>query len=331
MSILFGLGLAILLFILWLRHGVIMPGRSWEGEVDASATREAADLSVRLHQHVEHLASTIGPRHVWNGDTLERTASYIEHQFQSAGFEVRSLPFKIESGRVEVRNLEVELPGRGASDEVVVVGAHYDTVPGSPGADDNASGIAALLEIAKSLRSESLRRSLRLVAFVNEEEPYAETDGMGSIVYARALREQGVAVHCMLALESIGYYRDEPGSQVYPWPLHLVCPSTANFLAFVGNVRSRTLLRATIASFRMHAKLPSEGVSIPERWAPDISRSDHAAFWRMGYAAIMVTDTVPFRNPHYHTPDDKTATLNFQGFGFAVQGLIATIKDLANQ
>jgi hypothetical protein len=152
---------------------------------------------------------------------------------------------------------------------------------------------------------------------------------MGSMQYARAAKARGDRITAMLSLESIGFYRDEPGSQYYPPPLRWFYPDRGDFLGFVGNVESRSLLRAATRSFRRHARLPSEGLSIPEALAPDIARSDHASFWHYGYRAIMVTDTVPFRNPNYHTEDDRSDSLDFERFALAVQGLAAMAMDLA--
>jgi Zn-dependent M28 family amino/carboxypeptidase len=167
------------------------------------------------------------------------------------------------------------------------------------------------------------------VAFVNEEEPSATIYTMGSMVYARRARAKQECIVAMLSLESIGYYNDSPNSQHYPKPFNWFYPNTGNFLAFVGNLASRSLVRRTITSFRQRAQFPSEGVAAPETYAPDISRSDHSSFWQHGYAAIMVTGTAPFRNPHYHQHSDTPGTLRFDALARVVSGMSAVIIDLA--
>jgi Zn-dependent M28 family amino/carboxypeptidase len=200
-------------------------------------------------------------------------------------------------------------------------------VPGSPAANDNASGVAAILCLARSLAGLAGDRSLRLVAFVNEEAPYARTQQMGSWVYARRCRERGEQVTAMLSLETIGYYDDTPDSQKYPRPLHLLYPSTGNFIAFVGNTRSARLVRRVVGSFRRSEPFPAEGTVVPDAFR-DISRSDHWSFWQEGYPALMVTDTAPFRYPYYHTPDDTPEKIDFERLARVVRGLQQVIAEL---
>ena len=153
---------------------------------------------------------------------------------------------------------------RGTSDEIVILGAHYDTVDESPGADDNASGVAALLALARTFAHTTPRRTIRFVAFANEEPPYFMTEWMGSYQYAQRCHQRGEKVVAMLSLESLGYFRDEAGSQQYPASLEHVYPTTANFIAFASNLGSRGLLRDCIDVFRAHATIPSEGGALPE-------------------------------------------------------------------
>ncbi len=211
------------------------------------------------------------------------------------------------------------------------MGAHYDTVLDSPGADDNASGVAALLAIARELasRPQPPARTVRLVAFANEEPPHFQTPRMGSLVYARRARERGDRIVAMLSLESIGYYSDAPGSQRYPlFLLGWIYPSRGDFLAFVGDVGARALVRRAIASFRRHAALPSEGAAVPG-FVPGVLWSDHWSFREAGYPAIMVTGTAPFRNPHYHEPSDRPETLDYDRLARATAGLARVIDALA--
>ncbi|WP_163559963.1 M20/M25/M40 family metallo-hydrolase [Halomonas sp. NO4] len=306
---------------------VHMPGSSYRDTPPPLDARGEA-LRARLQGHVRTLAETIGERHVGRPEALRAAADYIERAFRDAGFEPRRLP--VPTGDRTFHNLEVRLPGRGATNESLVVGAHYDTVRGSPGADDNASGVAVLLELAQLLREAELERELRLVAFVNEEAPHFGSEAMGSLAYAREARARGDAIVGMLSLEMLGYYRDAPGSQAYPPLLDLVYPERGDFIAFVGNLRSRRLVRQVTGAFRKRAELPSEGLAAPELLR-DILRSDHWAFWEMGYLAMMLTDTANFRNPYYHGPSDTWNTLDYPNMALLTEALAETLEQLARR
>jgi Zn-dependent M28 family amino/carboxypeptidase len=280
-----------------------MPGTSYQGALDF--TPEETELAARLRAHVEALAAE--QRNV----DLERPARYIEAQLTGS----RSQEF--QSGGRRVRNIET---GSGA----IVVGAHYDTVPGSPGADDNASGVAVLLELAR------MGLPARFVAFANEEMPYFQSHEMGSHAWAARARRGGEKISAMLSLEMLGYYRNVPRSQAYPPPLGWFYPDRANFIAFVGDMGSRTLVRRAIASFRTHARFPSEGVAAPAG-IPGVTWSDHWSFRRHGYPAIMVTDTAFYRYAHYHLPSDTPEKLDYMRMARVTLGLAAVIKELANE
>jgi Peptidase family M28 len=271
-------------------------------------TAPERDLRGRLHAHVERLAAGGASRCLAEPAALERAALYVEEQLGAAGDAVARQPFTVH-GR-EVRNLEVERRGAGRPQEIVVLGAHYDAVAGAPGADDNASGVAALLEIARLLAGRTHPRTLRLVAFVNEEPPFFQTGDMGSLRYARRCRERGENVVAMLALESIGFYSDRPGSQDYPAGLGLLYPSTGNFLGVVGDLGARGLVDTVSAALRRHAAVPTVAAALPGL-LPGVGWSDHWSFGQAGYRAVMLTDTAPFRNPHYHQPTDTPDTLDY--------------------
>jgi Zn-dependent M28 family amino/carboxypeptidase len=222
----------------------------------------------------------------------------------------------------------VELRGTRLPEEVVVIGAHYDTVPGSPGANDNGTGVAALLALARAFPpGTALARTLRLVAFVNEEAPFAHTPDMGSFVYARACRERGDQIVAMLSLETMGCFSDEEGSQRYPTSLRRLYPRTGSFIAFVGDAASKPLVQRVVGSFRSHARFPSEGAALP-RIVRDAGRSDHWSFWQHGYRALMVTDTANFRYRHYHTAEDLPAEVDHARLARVVSGLGAVVRDL---
>jgi hypothetical protein len=291
-------------------------------------TPEQEEVRVRLRAHVEHLASTIGKRSVFQPAAVERAAVYVEEQLRALGDAVAGQPFIALDN--DVRNVEAERRGSERPQEIVVVGAHYDTVPGSPGADDNASGVAALLEIARLLRGRALPRTVRLVAFVNEEPPFFQTEGMGSLRYARRCRERAENVVAMLSLETIGYYSDAPHSQSYPAGLGLAYPGTGNFIGIVGDLHSRALVRAVAGGFRRHSPVPCVSAALPG-FIPGVGWSDQWAFWQAGYRAVMVTDTAPFRHPAYHTADDTPEKLDYDRTARVVAGLAEVVSDLAGR
>jgi Zn-dependent M28 family amino/carboxypeptidase len=310
--------------LLGIRYVTGMPGRTHRGFLPLQP--EARRVRDRLEQHVRVLADEIGERHVWRVDALNRAAGYIEASLSAAGFAVRSQEFVVDT--TPVRNIEVELVGHGWPRQVVVVGAHYDSVVDCPGANDNGSGIAALLELARAWVSREPARTLRFVAFVNEEPPFCFTRGMGSWVYARRCRERREHVVGMLSLETIGCYLDHRGSQRYPFPFGLLYPRTGDFIGFVANLSSRRLVRQCVGAFRRSTAFPSQGAAAPG-YLPGIFWSDHWSFWREGYRAVMVTDTAPFRYVHYHTSTDTSDRIDYDRMACVVLGLDSVIGALA--
>ncbi len=304
-----------------------MPGESYRGDLPPLTEAEAA-LRDALRRDVEALALTIGERHTDRPDALDAAARYIERELVAAGHAVKRQEFAA-SGRTCV-NLSAEVAGGVAAGEIVVVGAHYDSVWECPAANDNGSGVAAGLALARAFAGRAPQRTVRFVFFPNEEPPHFMTDEMGSVVYARQCRRQGEDVVAMLSLETLGYYSDEKGSQQYPPPFGLLYPSTGNFIGFVGNVSSRKLVRRAIGSFRRHARFPSEGGALPS-FVPGVGWSDHWAFWKQGYPALMITDTAPFRYPHYHLPTDTPDKLDFDRMARVVAGLERVVEDLAGK
>ncbi len=304
-----------------------MPGTSYR-DTPPPLTAEEEALRDRLQHHVQVLAGEIGERHYWAPEALRAAADYIEQTFEAAGHEVfrQGVPTR---ERV-FHNVEVRIPGDHPQREVLVVGAHYDTVVGSPGADDNASGVAVLLELARLLRDSRPERELRLVAFVNEEAPFFGTEEMGSLQYAHRAHANQEPIVGMISLEMLGYYTDASGSQQHPPVLDLFYPDTGDFLAFVGNLDSRALVRETIGTFRATAKVPSQGLAAPE-FLEAIRRSDHWAFWEMGYPALMLTDTANFRNPHYHQPSDTPDTLDYDTMTRVTTALARTLQSMAQR
>lgn len=303
-----------------------MPGKSYQGQLPPLTPVEL-EISRNLQRHVQYLAGSIGQRNIWNPPSMATAARYIEKNFALAGYPVQRQ--KHVTYQQETYNLEAELPGHAEpGGGIMVIGAHYDSVLGSPGANDNASGVAALLELARLLRQAHLRHTVRFVAFTNEEAPFYFSDEMGSRLYAKRSRERKEKIRAMISLETVGSYSDQPGSQQYPFPFRYFYPDAANFVAFVGNTDSRGLVRQSIAAFRRNAGLPSEGLA-----APGIIRgvgwSDHWSFWKSGYQAIMVTDTAFFRYAHYHTEEDTPDRLDYRRMALLVQGLKEVVAELA--
>ncbi|HEX2853468.1 MAG TPA: M20/M25/M40 family metallo-hydrolase [Opitutaceae bacterium] len=278
-----------------------------------------------LRADVTMLAETIGPRSVFQSDSLKRSADYIVSRFEAMGWTVKRLGFP--AGGITCENIEVERRGSKKPDEILVIGAHYDSVPSSPGADDNASGVAALLALAESLEKFSPSRTLRLVAFPNEEPIYFQTALMGSRVYARAPKERGDRIVAMVSVESVGYFSDERKSQRYPSVLRWFYPSQGNFVAVVSNRDSKALVKRVAKAFTSGGTLPVVQAALPAG-LPGVGWSDHWAFWQEGYPAVMITDTATFRNPHYHRASDLPATLDYVRLNSVVRGLRATVDAL---
>lgn len=319
-----GLALAILLGSAYYVM-LSMPGHSYVGTLSPLS---ADELTVRDHltQHVQALAEKIGERHIWRPAALAQAVHYIEATWHGQGYMVVRQPFVVEGQTVY--NLAVELPGSARQDAIVLIGAHYDTVRGSPGANDNATGIAAVLELARLLVGQQLPCTVRFVAFVNEEVPFFQHDTMGSWLYARRARAQGEQIVAMISVETIGYYSDAVDSQHYPFPFGLFYPRTGNFIGFVGNIASRPLVHRSLAAFRQHTAFPSAGVAAPG-WMTGIGWSDHWAFWQESYPAVMVTDTALFRYAPYHSRADTPDQVNYDRMARVVAGLAHVVSALA--
>lgn len=280
----------------------------------------------RVRTHVKTLAGDIGERNMFHPQALRRAAAYIERTWQAQGYTVARQEYQARGETIA--NLEVSRAGTDPSAGVVVIGAHYDSVVGSPGANDNGTGVAALLEIARHLVARQPCRTVHLVAFVNEEPPFFKTASMGSRVYAKMARARGDDIHAMLCLETIGYYSDAPGSQHYPPLFNLFYPERGNFIGFVSDFRSRPLLKQAVAAFRGASDFPLEYVSTFS-FIPGVDWSDHWSFWREGIPAVMVTDTAPYRYPYYHTSLDTVDKVSYPQLARVTEGLLAVVAALA--
>ena len=304
---------------------ICMPGRSVRGTL-APLTPHEAEVRDAVKRDVQTLAGDIGERNMQYVEAYRRASDFMEAQLGDAGYSVRRETFQI--GRVELRNVIAEIKGGAKAAEIVVIGAHYDSVMGTPGANDNGSGAAALLSLARAFAGAKPERTLRFVAFANEEPPYFQTDEMGSEVYAKSCRAKHENVVAMISLETMGYFSDAPKSQQYPFPFSLLYPSTGNFIGFVGNVGSRKLVKQSIKAFRASATVPSEGAAVPDS-IQGIGWSDQWSFWRIHTPALMVTDTAPFRYPHYHEPTDTPDKIDYDRLARVVVGLESVVRDLA--
>lgn len=271
----------------------------------------------------------VGERNVFAPESLAAAADLLDRELTAAGYRVERQRYEVDAVGMSAENLIAEIRGSARPERIVVIGAHYDSVDGSPGADDNATGVAALLELARRFAKEKPEKTLRFVAFVNEEPPLFQTRDMGSWQYAKRCDERGETIAGMICLESLGYYDDTPGSQQYPPPMAPLYPNTANFIGFVGNLRSRALVTKTVRAFRRTTSFPAESAVLPEIIS-EVGWSDQWAFWQFEWPALMVTDTAPFRNPHYHTPFDRPETIDYERFARVVEGLAGVVRELVS-
>jgi Zn-dependent M28 family amino/carboxypeptidase len=308
--------------LLWMTS---VPGKSHAGPLP-HLTPEQVRLSARLRADVAAIASV--PHNVAHPAALENSATYIEASLRNSGYQVRRQPFR--AGEARVRNIEAVIDSARPDAATLVVGAHYDSYGDAPGANDNGTGSAAILELAKSLaglRGRATKR-IRLVLFVNEEPPWFKTESMGSLVYARQLKRSGERVDGMMSLETLGFYSDAANSQHYPAPFGMLYPSRGDFVAFVGTTTSRAWVRKSVGAFRGAARFPSVGGTAPG-FVQGMDWSDHWAFEQAGIPALMVTDTAPFRYPHYHSPADRPEAVDYDRLARVVSGLALTIRALA--
>ncbi len=314
--------LASLLAAVW--YAIVFPRQPVRGPLPPLTSEETL-LTGQLMAHVAAVASR--PHSVVHYENLEAAARYIEASLRTMGYE--PLPQVFECDGRNVRNIEVVIePDARPADETYVIGAHYDSIDDSPGANDNGSAVAALVEVARLLKDFKPSRSrLRLVFFVNEEAPYGKTWSMGSWRHAGRLREAGERVAGMIALETLGYFSDKPGSQAFPPPFGLVFSDVGNFVAFVGLPGSRAFLRRSLRAFRKTTQFPSIGGNAPG-FIPGIDLSDHWAYHRCGFPAMMITDTAPFRNPHYHQPTDLPSTVDYPSLARITKGIERMLRDV---
>jgi Zn-dependent M28 family amino/carboxypeptidase len=286
-------------------------------------------LAERLRTHVDRLAGLIGPRHLGKPVALEAAATYIEREFQASGDTVERQWYEAQNQRT--CNLVVERTGTKRRDEIVILGAHYDTVWTTPGADDNASAVAVLIEAARLLRGTNFRRTVRFVAFTCEEPPHFNLGTMGSQVYARSCRERNERIVGMLCLEMVGYFTTADNSQALPPAiprrLRWLFPRRGDFLTAAGNLRSWRLAWSFRRGFKRAVRFPLFSIVFPEA-VREIRLSDNSSFWDQGYPALMLTDTSFLRNPHYHQPTDTPETLAYEPMAQVTLGVAGAVRRL---
>ena len=302
-----------------------VPGTPHKGSLPA-LTADERTLAANLKTHI----AAIGARehNIDHYDELEKAARYIERVL--AGYGYQPVPQQFPVRGKDVRNIEATIEAAKPDAETIVVGAHYDSAIGTPGANDNSTGTAAVLELTRllsPLAGKSGKR-IRLVLFVNEELPYFGTDDMGSLQYAKKLAERSERVTAMYSLETLGYYSDAAGSQRYPAPFGLVLPDRGDFISFVGMLGSRPLLQDAMRSFRSHTPFPTIG-GVSPGFIPGIAWSDHWAFAQHGFQALMITDTALFRYPHYHKPTDTPDKIDNERLARVVKGIERVVRDQA--
>ena len=279
----------------------------------------------RLRRDVDRLVTEIGPRNIHHYEALQKAAAHIQTSLKEAGY--CPLLHHYEARGKTFANISAEIPGREHNDEIVVIGAHYDTHKDSPGANDNGSAVAALLELARYFVRQPTARTLRFVAFTNEESPFTRRKAMGSRVYAGECRRRRDNIIGMICLETIGCYSEETGSQWLSFG-GLFLPRQGDFLALVANPASKGLLRQVSGTIAQETSLRIRPVILPT-YCPGAWSSDHWSFWREGFPALMATDTAPLRYPYYHTRADTPDKVNFGWLGQIVSGFRTVIADLA--
>lgn len=300
----------------------------WNGiPLERQKNVDLGKIRKELESDVYYMSVELGPRNAFSYKRLQKCAEWIKKRWESQGYTVKSHTFFIQGK--DYTNLEIEILGRKAPSEIVVVSAQYDTLPDSPGANNNASGVAVLLQLSKLLKNYTPDRTLRLVNFVNEEDPFFGTEWMGSFKYAERAYQQHEDIKVMLSIDAIGFYKNEPGSQKWPFPFSFFYPDRGNFLAFIGNFVSRKYMIQATMGFKKGSSFPIEAGVVP-KWTKGASWSDHYSFWKFGYPGIMVTDTGGFRSPFHTTKEDTMEKLNFEAMSRIVIGIYTSAVHLTS-
>lgn len=327
------IGSLILLFLIVLiSWRAFMPPGDTKPEA-VNLTDQQIELAEKLEADVRYLAEAIGERNMNRDGSMSQTASWIEGRMNEIGLEPYRHTYTLQRGMYQNQtadNIIVDIPGTKSPEKIVLIGAHYDSVIGSPGANDNGSAVASLLALAEWFKNSPKDKTVRFVAFANEEPPFFKTEDMGSYVYARELAERKEELVAMISMDGLGYYSDRSGSQNYPIPgIGWFYPSEANFIAFVTRFGDLGLMKNSLNRFRKSTPMQAEGVALPEM-IPGVSWSDHWSFWQHDFPAFLVTDTLPFRDPNYHSAGDTPNRLDYERVALVTVGLKSVVSELAS-
>ncbi len=319
-----------IIFVFWLS---LMP-KTVSADLDEPLTETQQLIAEEIKRDVEQLAVTIGERNMHTPGSMNSAAAFLEERFSSMGYRIKKHQYTLRrgiySGRTAV-NIVAEIPGSELKGEIIVIGAHYDTMPGSPGANDNASGVAVLLAAANQMANSEPERTIRFIAFANEEPPFFQTSDMGSYAYARRSSELEENIVAMIALDGLGYYDDSDGSQSYPLPgLGFAYSDRADFIGLVTRLSDLGLLRKMSGVFKDEKLIPSESAALPG-FLPGVNWSDHWSFWQYDYNAMLITDTLPFRDPAYHSSDDTPDRLDYDNMTRLTTVLVYAIEKLCSE
>jgi hypothetical protein len=299
-------------------YWVTQPALPWQSDGRIPLPQADAEL---LKRHVKVISQDIFPRDHTHPQNLDRAAEYIRATWAAQGIAVRDQTYVVAG--ITYRNVIADLGPE--TKERIVIGAHYDSYGELPAADDNASGAAGLIELARLLRGQTLRHRVELVAYTLEEPPHFRTPNMGSAQHAKSLAASGARARLMVSLEGIGYFSDAPNSQRYPLrAMDLAYPSTGNFIAVIGRFDDSRAARLVRDAMRSASPLPVLSANAPD-WVPGVDFSDHLNYWNEGFAAVMVTNTAFYRNKAYHTPQDTADRLDYKRMGYVVDGVAAAV------
>ena len=304
---------------------------NWYGEsMEKRMSIELGEIRRDMESDIDYL-QRLGPRNSENETTyqqLRHCEEWISQRWESQGYLVKKHTFSFK-GR-DYSNLEIEILGRVTPSEIIILSAQYDTLPDSPGANNNGSGMAILFQLSRLLKMHQPDRTLRLLNFVNEEDPFFGTGMMGSFQYAKKCHQLREDIKVMLSMDALGIYKEEPGSQSLPFPFSVFYPHRGNFLAFIGNLNSRKYVTEATRGFKKGSSFPIEAGVVPE-WAKGAGWSDHRSFWKFGYRGIMVTDTGGFRSPYHTSREDTMEKLNFEAMSRIVIGMNCAVIELTRK
>lgn len=300
-------------------------GWRFSKKYDVVLSKGDEEIVENVEEIVNKLAVEIGIRNYVYFDNLKKTEEYIVDKFKDLGYDVSFSSYYIKDKKFN--NIVAQLSEQD-SDEEIIIGAHYDSCF-NPGADDNASGIAGLLELARLLKNEDIKTNIKFIAFVNEEPPFFASEMMGSRIYAKQAKQKGARIKAAIIMDLIGYYNDEPNSQKYLPFMGPFYPNKADFITCIGNIPSRKVVKSLKMHFKKESDFPFESLVAPSL-TPYVNFSDHWSFWQEGYPAVLITDTAFLRNKNYHIKSDLPDTLNYEKLAVMINGLKDAIVQFAN-